>query len=265
MNVTARTALKRLRRASNPTTVVISLDDAGSDGSDALRGDFLATIGHELKTPVGALSLLAETMELESEPEILHRLASRVRFEADRLATIVDELLEFSRDEHGTWGKRENVRVADFVRDAVERIRPAAHAADVRLDLRHIDFDLKVFGSRRQLVSALGNLIENGVKYSKQHGTVALRTTSRAGNVEVHVRDNGIGVAREEIGKIFDRFYRAPSAATIPGTGLGLAIVRQVAVSHGGDVAVRSVEGRGSEFTLSLPLSRTAVRASAGA
>ena len=228
-------------------------ENAGDDSTDPLRSDFIANVGHELKTPVGALSLLAETMALEEDPDVLRRLADRVLDESERIARMIDDLLSFAEDEFDTRNNAGRVEVEDVVADAIERVRLAAHAKDIALEVSDVP-RIVLRGSRRQLASALGNLLENGVKYSPEHERVELKVVDGEGFVELDVRDHGVGIPMHEMGRIFDRFYRGHGARTAPGNGLGLAIVRQVAISHGGEIRVRPAAGGGSLFTLRLPV-----------
>ena len=238
------------RRLGHDQPAYLDLTDS------ALQRDFIANISHELKTPVGTLIVLAETMSVEEDPEVLRRLAVRVLGESERIGHMIEELLDFSEEQHRFADERDPVDLRGVVSDAIDRVRPAAHAKDVRLDVDVVPGHLWVEGSRRQLVSALSNLVENGVKYSAEHGGVCVRVMESEGYLEVSIDDGGIGIAPADIERIFERFYRAEAGRHVPGTGLGLAIVRQVAENHGGDVTVRSVEGRGSRFTLRLPAVR---------
>jgi two-component system sensor histidine kinase SenX3 len=234
--------------------------------ADGLRRDFVANVSHELKTPAGALSLLAETMIGEDDVAVLHRLAERMMGEADRLNLMIEDLLDFSRMELEERPRRAIVEVRSIVDDAVERVAGAAHSRDVRLAIEAIPSSLSVGGSRRQLASALGNLLENAVKYSAEHGTVSISVTKSLSRIEIRVADRGIGIAAHEVPRIFERFYRADAARArdagdAGGAGLGLAIVRQVAADHGGEVLVSSQEGHGSTFTLRLPMATIPVEA----
>lgn len=250
------------RRGTRPTSIVLDPDPAAvsPDRRETLRRDFVENVGHELKTPVGALVLLAEAMRAEDDPEVLHRLADRVLSEAERMGSLLEDMLEFGRDdEPASWGTRRRVAVRDIIATAVERVRPAAHARDIFLEIQEGPSHVSVFGSRRQLSSALGNLLENAVKYSPEHGRVALRVGLRAGWIELSVSDSGIGIAPDDIEHIFDRYYRGRAALAYEGNGLGLAIVRQVASEHGGEITVYSAEGAGSSFTLGLPAAASAL------
>ncbi|MFP3901278.1 MAG: sensor histidine kinase [Acidimicrobiia bacterium] len=220
-----------------------------------VRRDFVANISHELKTPVGALALLAETLLDEDDIEVTHRLAERVSAEAFRVGRTIDELLELSRIEAGTGPAAEPVAIDAVVGEAVDRVRPAAEQRDIAVVVDEPDRPLTVTGEHRQLVSAVANLVENAVKYSEPGSTVEVGARTDGRWVDVAVRDHGIGIPQRELERIFERFYRVDEARSrdTGGTGLGLAIVRHVASNHGGEVRVESREGVGSTFTLRLP------------
>jgi two-component system, OmpR family, sensor histidine kinase SenX3 len=222
---------------------------------EAVRTDFVANISHELRTPIGALALLAETLIGEDDPDTVAHLADKMVFESHRVARIIEDLLELSRIELGEPPVREPVDVSRVVAEAVERVRAIAEARRVSV---HVDEDsdqLCVLGDRRQLVSALANLLENGVKYSDAGSVVEVSAAMVDGSVSLVVTDHGIGIPSGDLDRVFERFYRVDRARSreTGGTGLGLAIVRHVATNHGGTVAVESQEGLGSVFTLRLP------------
>jgi two-component system sensor histidine kinase SenX3 len=229
---------------------------------EAVRRDFVANVSHELKSPIGALGILAETMQAEDEPAVSRRLAERMQLEAFRVARIIDDLLDLSRIESEETPVRDPVAVHLVVAQAVERIRPVAEHRGIEIDATEAPRRVSVIGDCRQLVSAIHNLLENAVKYSDEGSTVEVRVRSVADSaapdgtsVEISVRDFGIGIPSHDLERIFERFYRVDRARArdTGGTGLGLAIVRHVATNHRGDVRVTSREGEGSTFTLHLP------------
>lgn len=236
--------------------VLVTVEDISERARlDAVRTDFVANISHELKTPVGAIALLAETIVDEDDPEIVRRLANKMVDEAHRAATSIDDLLELSRIELDGRAVRERVSVAGVLRDAVVRSLAAAEQRDIRLDLEEPAAPLAVLGDRRQLVSALSNLIDNAVKYSEGGSEVRISTRSGDGFVGLVVTDFGVGIPARDLDRVFERFYRVDRARSrdTGGTGLGLAIVRHVANNHEGEVTVHSVEGEGSTFVLNIP------------
>jgi two-component system sensor histidine kinase SenX3 len=223
---------------------------------DAVRRDFVANVSHELKTPVGAMSLLAEAMmDASSDPAAVRRFAGRLQHEAGRLARLVQELIDLSRLQGAEpLPEQQLVQVDRVVAEATDRTRTAAAARGIEI-VSGGQRGLTVCGSEHQLVTAVGNLIENAVHYSPERTRVAVAVRSREGAVEVSVTDQGMGIAERDLERVFERFYRADPARSraTGGTGLGLAIVKHVATNHGGEVSVWSVEGSGSTFTLRLP------------
>ncbi|MFK4145781.1 sensor histidine kinase [Streptomyces sp. NPDC004065] len=244
---------------------------------EAVRRDFVANVSHELKTPVGALSLLSEAvMDASDDPEAVQRFAGRMQIEATRLTNLVQELIDLSRVQNDDpLEDAEPVRVDELVAEAVDRCRHQAGTKQITMAAatkgpegpgaegdgtsRPGAADLRVWGNRGQLAAALGNLVENAVNYSPARtrvGISARRVSAPGGDlIEIAVTDQGIGISEKDKERIFERFYRvdpARSRAT-GGTGLGLAIVKHVVASHGGEVTVWSAEGQGSTFTLRLP------------
>lgn len=222
---------------------------------DAVRTDFVANISHELKTPVGALAVLAEALADETEPEVIRRLSLKMVEESIRAGRTIDDLLELSRIELGGEALKEAVAVGLVIAEAVDRVRTLADRRGVVLRVVEPGDRLKVLGDRRQIVSALGNLVENAIKYSESGKLVEVSASTDGLNVDMRVRDEGMGIPTRDLDRIFERFYRVDRARSreTGGTGLGLAIVRHVATNHGGDVLVSSVEGEGSTFTLRIP------------
>lgn len=227
---------------------------------DAVRTDFVANISHELKTPVGALAVLAETLVDETDPAIVQRLGERLLEEAHRAARTIDDLLELSRIELGGEQLHEGVEVREVVTSAVERGRAIADQRDITISTFDVADEpdgrpVSVTGDRRQLESAVGNLVENAVKYSEAGGQVQVRVRTAGPWVEFMVADQGVGIPSRDLDRIFERFYRVDKARSrgTGGSGLGLAIVRHVATNHGGEVLVSSREGEGSTFVLRIP------------
>jgi two-component system sensor histidine kinase SenX3 len=222
---------------------------------DAVRTDFVANISHELKTPVGAIAVLAETLVDETDADIVRRIAERLVDESHRAARTIDDLLELSRIELGSERVSTNVSAAEVVRQAVLRTEALAERCGIVVEAPPPDTDHHVMGDQRQLVSAVGNLVENAVKYSESGGRVTVRTRHSGPWAEFEVSDQGVGIPPRDLDRIFERFYRVDRARSrgTGGTGLGLAIVRHVATNHGGEVVVSSREGEGSTFVLRVP------------
>ncbi len=222
---------------------------------DAVRTDFVANISHELKTPVGALSVLAEALADEDQPEVVQRLADKMVHEAMRAGRTIDDLLELSRIELGGDAVKDVVLASTVVDESASRVQSLAERKGIELLVLAANDRVKISGDRRQLVSALGNLVENAVKYSDAGSRVEVSASSNGRWVDLAVRDFGLGIPQKDLDRIFERFYRVDRARSreTGGTGLGLAIVRHVATNHGGEVKVASVEGEGSTFTLRIP------------
>jgi two-component system sensor histidine kinase SenX3 len=225
---------------------------------DQVRRDFVANISHELRTPIGAVGLLAETIRDESEPEVVDRLSARMISEAERVTATIEDLLELSRIEFGEGMAIGLVPLRDIVAEAVARIGTAAEQRGVSIDMRIVG-DPVVRGDRRQLVSAVFNLVDNAVKFSPDHSDVVVEVGSSGDAAQLSVVDKGIGIPARDVDRVFERFYRVDRARSrgTGGTGLGLAIVRHVVSNHGGEIRVSSREGEGSTFSLALPLATT--------
>lgn len=226
---------------------------------DAVRTDFVANISHELKTPVGALSVLAEAISQEDDLEIVHRLSNKMVDEAIRVGRTIDDLLELSRIEFGGEAVKDEVDAGTIIEESISRVAPLAESHSIRVAMLDLPGPFKVTGDRRQLVSAIGNLIENAVKYSEPGTAVEVSAASVGDWIEFRVEDHGHGIPSRDLDRVFERFYRVDRARSreTGGTGLGLAIVRHVANNHGGDVSVSSIEGEGSKFNLRIPAYRS--------
>ncbi|HVE46247.1 MAG TPA: ATP-binding protein [Acidimicrobiales bacterium] len=223
---------------------------------DTVRRDFVANVSHELKTPVAALGLLAETLAAEDDLDVVRRLVGRMQDEAFRVNGIIDDLLDLSRLEGEPTLPHRPVRVDAVVAEAVESVRQAADFRGIRIAVGEIPESWELTGERRQLVSALANLLGNAVKYSEEGSAVEVRARAGEAMVMLEVEDHGIGIPSRELDRIFERFYRVDRGRGrgTGGTGLGLSIVRHVATNHGGEIRVSSIEGEGSVFTLILPV-----------
>lgn len=232
-------------------------DVTAIEHSNAIRRDFVSNISHELRTPIGAVSLLAETLIGEHDPEVIDSLADRLRIEAERLAATVQDLLELSRIEHSSDSEFARVVIQGVVSGAHDRVRAAAVQSGVSIDVETPKQDLAVWGDRRQLTSAVFNLLDNAIKFSNPTGgTIRVIVRQAPAGVEVEVDDDGIGIPRQDLDRIFERFYRVDRgrSRTSGGTGLGLSMVHHIVANHAGRVSVTSTEGEGATFTMELPL-----------
>lgn len=238
--------------------VALLLDDVTEQRRvDAVRRDFVANVSHELKTPVGALQLLAEALvESHDDPVTVRRFAARMTTEARRLSNLVQELIDLSRLQGAEPMRHDHgISVAAVVAEAVDRARLPAEAKDIVVAVAG-DSTLVVPGDERQLVTAVTNLLDNAVAYSPSGTRVTVGMVRRGDLVELSVTDEGIGIGEADKERVFERFYRVDSARSraTGGTGLGLAIVKHVAANHDGEVRLWSREGAGSTFTLCLPI-----------
>jgi two-component system, OmpR family, sensor histidine kinase SenX3 len=248
--------------------LLLAEDQTESRRVEEVRRDFVANISHELKTPVGALALLAETVEdAVHDPEAVLRFAGRMRQEASRLTDLVQDLIMLSRIQAAEPVPDPTPLELDtVVAEALDRCRMRASAQGIELAATG-ETGLSILGDEDLMVTALRNLLENAVAYSPEK-TRVLISTRRAGanTAEISVADQGIGIPERDLERIFERFYRvdpARSRAT-GGTGLGLAIAKHVTVAHGGTITVWSKEGAGSTFTLRLPLRTSSVPPAGG-
>ena len=235
---------------------VLIVDVTEQERINAIRRDFVANISHELRTPIGALSLLAETLADETDHEVVSLLAVRINGEAERLAGTVNDLLQLSEIEHGSDDDFEPVRLQSVVASATDRVRAAAEQLGVEIGVVMPERDLEVLGDPIQLNSAVYNLLDNAVKYmGGDGGTISVRARRQDDRIELVVQDSGIGIPRKDLDRIFERFYRVERGRSRAsgGTGLGLSIVRHVVVNHGGTIDVDSTEGEGTTFTVDLP------------
>jgi two-component system, OmpR family, sensor histidine kinase SenX3 len=238
---------------------------------EEVRRDFLENVSHELKTPVGGLSLLAEALlGASDDPEAVRRFATRMQVESHRLTRLVQEIVDLSRLQVAdTLQPPELLDVGPVVAEAVDRLRVRASAQEAELTVEHTAeaAGARVYGDADLLVTAVANLIDNALAYSPPGSPVLVRTSTEDGLVFIAVTDRGVGIPAAEQSRIFERFYRIDPARSrsTGGTGLGLAVVKHVCANHGGEVVVTSEGGVGSTFTIRLPLAGADRRTSAQA
>ncbi|MSO43442.1 MAG: histidine kinase [Candidatus Planktophila sp.] len=237
--------------------LVLLSDESEAQRVDEVRRDFVANISHELKTPIGALSLLSEAvLGAKDDPNSVAKFATRMQSEAKRLTDLVQEIINLSRvQDSDPLQLAQEVGVEYLVREAIDQCQITA-------DNRHITVTYPesttavVLGDRDQLIMAIHNLVENAINYSPENTKVSISTTIEDGVVNIAITDQGIGISEAEHDRIFERFYRVDPARSrqTGGTGLGLSIVKHVASKHGGEVKIWSVENVGSTFSLRLPV-----------
>ena len=255
----------RVARLGARYILLLAEDRTESYRLDEVRRDFVANISHELKTPIGAVGLLAEALEAASdEPDQVRRFAKRLTKEADRLARITQEIIELSRLQAAdALTKPEVVEIDRVVALAIDQNRVAAESSRVTV-VSGGDRGAEVYGDEPLLAVALHNLIANAIQYSPKGSRVGVGVKNADGIVEIAVTDQGIGIPDEELDRVFERFFRIDPARSrhTGGSGLGLSIVKHVVQNHGGDIRVWSQPGNGSTFTIRLPKASLAVAAS---
>ncbi len=250
----------RLLSDADPRFAVVFVDDESEYARmEATRRDFVANISHELKTPVGAMGVLAEALLASADdPETVRRFGEKVLVEANRLANMVGELIELSRLQGGeALPELGEVDVDSVVSEAISRHKVAADTADITVST-DAPSGFHVLGDEALLVTALANLVSNAIAYSPRGSPVSISRRRRGDFIEIAVTDRGIGIARKDQERVFERFFRSDKARSraTGGSGLGLAIVKHVAANHHGGISLWSQPGTGSTFTLSIPAYR---------
>ncbi|WP_230304579.1 MULTISPECIES: sensor histidine kinase [unclassified Rhodococcus (in: high G+C Gram-positive bacteria)] len=254
--VAVRCVARRLLDDDARFVALYAYDDSEQVRMEATRRDFVANVSHELKTPVGAMALLAEALlESADDPESVRHFGTRLQSEANRLGNMVTELIALSRLQGAEkLPNLEVVEVDDVVEEALRRTRLTAENAQITVTTDSPS-GYEVLGDQTLLVTALANLIENAVAYSSPGSPVSVSRSLRAGKVAIAVTDRGIGIEKEDQERVFERFFRVDKARSraTGGTGLGLAIVKHVAANHNGEIRLWSQPGTGSTFTLLIP------------
>lgn len=240
--------------------LVLLSDESEAERVHEVRRDFVANISHELKTPIGALSLLSEAvLSAKNEPASVEKFASRMQQEAKRLTELVQEIINLSRlQDSDPLQIAEPLSVGELISEAVDQCQTTSEARKIGLSVSE-QTDVKVFGDRDQLLMAIHNLIENAINYSPENTNVSISTSTEADIVTISVADQGIGIPESDLERIFERFYRVDPARSreTGGTGLGLSIVKHVAAKHGGEIKVWSSQNVGSTFAFRLPIYQT--------
>lgn len=266
--VAVRCVARRLLDDDARFVALYAYDDSEQVRMEATRRDFVANVSHELKTPVGAMALLAEALlESADDPESVRHFGTRLQSEANRLGNMVTELIALSRLQGAEkLPNLEVVEVDDVVEEALRRTRLTAENAQITVTTDAAG-GYEVLGDQTLLVTALANLIENAIAYSSPGSPVSVSRSLRAGKVAIAVTDRGIGIEKEDQERVFERFFRVDKARSraTGGTGLGLAIVKHVAANHNGEIRLWSQPGTGSTFTLLIPACSADPRESHGA
>jgi signal transduction histidine kinase len=240
---------------------VVIVDRTRERRLEEVRRNFVVNASHELKTPVTAIQTLAEALEvtLRDDPRRAASLAKRLTGEAGRLARLVTDLLDLRRLEERGPLERVPVDLAEVVRRAVAEALPRAEARGIAVEVDVPDA-ARVAGVPADIDAVVANLVSNAVKYNRDGGRLEVRIVPREGTQVLTVRDSGIGIPQQDLGRVFERFYRVDTARSraTGGTGLGLSIVRHAVERHGGSVRVESLLGEGTTFTVVLPIDATA-------
>ncbi len=258
----------RVARLGARYILLLAEDRTESYRLEEVRRDFVANISHELKTPIGAVSLLAEALvHASDDPEQVRRFAKRLTKESERLARITQEIIELSRlQATDALTKADLIDIDHVVAVAIDQNRVVAEGHKVQLASGG-DAGAEVYGDETLLVTALHNLISNAIQYSPTGSRVGIGVSQHEGIVEIAVTDQGVGIPEDELDRVFERFFRSDPARSrnTGGSGLGLSIVKHVIQNHGGDIRVWSQPGSGSTFTIRLPEASHATATSLGA
>ena len=254
--IAVRGTARLLSKEDHNFVVLFADDDSEQVRMEATRRDFVANVSHELKTPVGAMGLLAEALlESADDPESVRHFGERVLGESVRLGKMVTELIALSRLQGAEkLPDLEAVSVDEVVDEALQRCKISAEAAGIAVTTDHHS-GYEVLGDRALLVTALSNLVQNAIAYSPKGSPVSVSRSIRGDNVAISVTDRGEGIAKADQERVFERFFRVDKARAraTGGTGLGLAIVKHVAANHNGSIDLWSKPGTGSTFTLQIP------------
>jgi two-component system sensor histidine kinase SenX3 len=237
--------------------LILISDESEAQRVHEVRRDFVANISHELKTPIGALSLLSEAvLSAKDDPEAVAKFATRMQHEAKRLTDLVQEIINLSRlQDSDPLSVAREVSINEIAQIAVDQCQTIAQARKIHISCG--DFpDAIVLGDPEQISMAIHNLIENAINYSPENTKISVTSAVDSGIVQISVTDQGIGIPEADQARIFERFYRVDPARSreTGGTGLGLSIVKHVATNHGGEVKVWSSPNVGSTFALRLPI-----------
>lgn len=239
------------------TVAILIFDDSEAQRLDAVRRDFVANISHELKTPIGGISILAEAItEGSDDPELVKNFSARMKIEAERLGHLVQEIIDLSRiQDQNTMLNSKVFSLNQMIEEAIYQSKVHSEKRQVQINFSP-ETEVEFFGDRKQLLIAISNLIENAISYSPERTMVNVVLKRGEEIAEIAISDQGVGIEESELERIFERFYRVDQARSreTGGTGLGLSIVKHVISNHGGEVQVWSVPGTGSTFTVLLPI-----------
>ncbi|MEC7117791.1 MAG: HAMP domain-containing sensor histidine kinase [Actinomycetota bacterium] len=247
--------LRELSIEGNQIGSVVTIEDISEqERLESVRRDFISNISHELKTPIGAIALLTETLLGEPDTDLVQKFAPNILQETERLSETIDDLLSLSRIEHGSTDSFNQIDLLKCIEQAIDRVNTFAKQNEVTVLTSFPPAPVHLFGDELQLISAFYNILENSVKYKRiNQGNVHLTVQQLDDFIEVEISDNGIGIPTKDLDRIFERFYCVDRSHSGSGVGLGLAIVRHVIVNHEGVIRIESTEGVGTTFFIQFP------------
>ncbi|MEC7116534.1 MAG: HAMP domain-containing sensor histidine kinase [Actinomycetota bacterium] len=248
--------LRELSIEGNQIGSVVTIEDISEqERLESVRRDFISNISHELKTPIGAIALLTETLLGEPDTDLVQKFAPNILQETERLSETIDDLLSLSRIEHGSTDSFNQIDLLKCIEQAIDRVNTFAKQNEVTILTSFPPAPVHLFGDELQLTSAFYNILENSVKYKRiNQGNVHLTVQQLDDFIEVEISDNGIGIPTKDLDRIFERFYCVDRSHSGSGVGLGLAIVRHVIVNHEGVIRIESTEGVGTTFFIQFPI-----------
>ncbi len=239
--------------------VIIILDVTEKESRDELRREFTSNVSHELKTPLTTIYGISDMLACGIvKPEDVKDFSEKIRSEASRLITLIEDIIKLSRlDENSYEEERERVDIPELAQTCADRLSKAAESANVTVKVTGdpAGSGAEISGIYTVLDEIVYNLLDNAIKYNKSGGTAEIDVSQSAENVKITVSDTGIGIPKESIDRIFERFYRVDKSRsrTIGGTGLGLSIVKHGVALHNGTIGVKSTEGSGTQIIVQLP------------
>ena len=248
--------LRELSIEGNQIGSVVTIEDISEqERLESVRRDFISNISHELKTPIGAIALLTETLLGEPDTDLVQKFAPNILQETERLSETIDDLLSLSRIEHGSTDSFNQIDILKCAEQAIDRVNIFAKQNEVTVLTSFPPAPVHLFGDELQLTSAFYNILENSVKYKRiNQGNVHLTVQQLDDFIEIEISDNGIGIPTKDLDRIFERFYCVDRSHSGSGVGLGLAIVRHVIVNHEGVIRIESTEGVGTTFFIQFPI-----------
>ena len=258
--------LRELSIEGNQIGSVVTIEDISEqERLESVRRDFISNISHELKTPIGAIALLTETLLGEPDTDLVQKFAPNILQETERLSETIDDLLSLSRIEHGSTDSFNQIDILKCAEQAIDRVNIFAKQNEVTVLTSFPPAPVHLFGDELQLTSAFYNILENSVKYKRiNQGNVHLTVQQLDDFIEVEISDNGIGIPTKDLDRVFERFYCVDRSHSGSGVGLGLAIVRHVIVNHEGVIRIESTEGVGTTFVIQFPTNSVEPRTGKG-